>query len=211
MSRAPRSWLCPFSLVSCLVEVSSSSDPLVYGRHEAGQHILASKRDYGVVETELARCMPAHRDCHLSAIPSNSHNFFTGYCAQCSRGRKWQTDARVMADTYLHATITDYVTTASSNECRHCARRACCLGSRGWIPSASHLSSHWVRALQPSTADTHCPTASYPLQHLYNTLQSTALQHFYSLQPLQHPSGIGHANQGACLAPCFGSKSFRSA
>ena len=29
------------------------------------------------------------------------------------------------------------------------------------------------------------------LQHsttLYNTLQSTALQHFYSLQPLQHPS-----------------------
>ena len=25
---------------------------------------------------------------------------------------------------------------------------------------------------------------------LYNTLQSTALQHFYSLQPLQHPSAL---------------------
>ena len=45
-----------------------------------------------------------------------------------------------------------------------------------------------VRALQPSTAPTVCLTASYPLQHLYNTLQSTALQQFYSLQPLQHPS-----------------------
>ena len=36
------------------------------------------------------------------------------------------------------------------------------------------------------------------LQHsttLYNTLQSTALQHFYSLQPLQHPSALG---------PCHG-------
>ena len=62
-------------------------------------------------------------------------------------------------------------------------------------PSSSHLSSHWVRALQPSTAPTVCVTASYPLQHLYNisttrynTLQSTALQQFYSLQPLQHPS-----------------------
>ena len=43
-------------------------------------------------------------------------------------------------------------------------------------------------ALQPSTAVTHCLTASYPLQHIYNTLQSTALQQFYSLQPLQHPS-----------------------
>ena len=28
---------------------------------------------------------------------------------------------------------------------------------------------------------------------LYNTLQSTALQHFYSLQPLQHPSGRSRA------------------
>ena len=40
-------------------------------------------------------------------------------------------------------------------------------------PPYSHLSSHWVRPLQPSTAHTHCPTASYPLQH------STTL---YSLQ-----------------------------
>ena len=39
-------------------------------------------------------------------------------------------------------------------------------------PSYSHLSSHWVRALQPSTADTHCPTASYPLQH--STVYSSA-------------------------------------
>ena len=47
-------------------------------------------------------------------------------------------------------------------------------------PSSSHLSSHWVRPLQPSTAVTHCATASYPLQHFYNTLQhSTTL---YSLQ-----------------------------
>ena len=47
-------------------------------------------------------------------------------------------------------------------------------------PPSSHLSSHWVRALQPSTAVTHCLTASYPLQHFYNTLQhSTTL---YSLQ-----------------------------
>ena len=56
-------------------------------------------------------------------------------------------------------------------------------------PSSSHLSSHWVRALQPSTAPTHCLTASYPLQHFYNTLQSTALQQFYNLQPLHLPSG----------------------
>ena len=48
-------------------------------------------------------------------------------------------------------------------------------------PPSSHLSSHWVRALQPSTALSVCLTASYPLQHLYNisttlynTLQSTA-------------------------------------
>ena len=47
-------------------------------------------------------------------------------------------------------------------------------------PPSSHLSSHWVRPLQPSTAPTHCLTASYPLQHFYNTLQhSTTL---YSLQ-----------------------------
>ena len=40
-------------------------------------------------------------------------------------------------------------------------------------PSSSHLSSHWFRALQPPTAPTHCLTASYPLQHFYNILQST--------------------------------------
>ena len=66
-------------------------------------------------------------------------------------------------------------------------------------PPYSHLYSHWVRPLQPSTAPTHCPTASYPLQHLYNTLQSTALQHFYSLQPLQHPSELA-ADQAASLS-----------
>ena len=38
-------------------------------------------------------------------------------------------------------------------------------------PPSSHLSSHRVRPLQPSTAVTHCLTASYPLQHFYNTLQ----------------------------------------
>ena len=40
---------------------------------------------------------------------------------------------------------------------------------------SSHLSSHWVRPLQPSTAPTHCLTASYPLQHLYNTLQHSTV------------------------------------
>ena len=41
--------------------------------------------------------------------------------------------------------------------------------------------SHWVRPLQPSTAPTHCPTAPYPLQHFYNTLQhSTVYSSTYS-------------------------------
>ena len=44
----------------------------------------------------------------------------------------------------------------------------------------------WHRAAAME-AVTHCLTAPYPLQHFYNTLQSTALQQFYSLQPLQHP------------------------
>ena len=42
-------------------------------------------------------------------------------------------------------------------------------------PASSQLSSHWVRPLQPSTAVTHCPTASYPLQHFYNTLQHSTV------------------------------------
>ena len=42
-------------------------------------------------------------------------------------------------------------------------------------PPSSHLSSHWVRPLQPSTAPTHCLTASYPLQHFYNTLQHSTV------------------------------------
>ena len=42
-------------------------------------------------------------------------------------------------------------------------------------PPSSHLSSHWVRPLQPSTAVTHCATASYPLQHFYNTLQHSTV------------------------------------
>ena len=46
---------------------------------------------------------------------------------------------------------------------------------------SSHLSSHWVRALQPSTALSVCLTAPYPLQHFYNTLQhSTVYSSTYS-------------------------------
>ena len=42
------------------------------------------------------------------------------------------------------------------------------------------------RGLYSSHTLSHGPISSTTL---YNTLQSTALQQFYSLQPLQHPSG----------------------
>ena len=45
---------------------------------------------------------------------------------------------------------------------------------------SSHLSSHWVRALQPSTALSVCLTASYPLQHFYNTLQHSTVYNLYN-------------------------------
>ena len=62
-------------------------------------------------------------------------------------------------------------------------------------PSSSHLSSHWVRALQPSTPLTHCLTALYlyssytaSIQQLYRLYSYTAIQQLYSIHPLQHPS-----------------------
>ena len=47
-----------------------------------------------------------------------------------------------------------------------------------------------LSSMLSSTADTHCLTAPYPLQHsttLYSSSQSTALRQFYSLQHLYTP------------------------
>ena len=55
-----------------------------------------------------------------------------------------------------------------------------------------HTFLHTGSGLYNPLQHTHCVPRPHILYNisttLYNTLQSTALQHFYSLQPLQHPS-----------------------